>query len=202
MLRLCAKLSTSASRSSEDDWSGSRNGTETVRRKAANTWRWPCGTCRPCGVCARVYGTGDVLTLLVLDRLAWLLCQPVLDAAFMGREQADFVRSHFPHESLGVLASHVVEHASNHIAVTLNGANDRRIARAIAAATVGFFVGGLIRVVADAMLGRIRTRLAESWLSEAWSAFALWASARQPLRGNCKAGLPAEAAKDGGRCRD
>ena len=95
-----------------------------------------------------MYGTGDVLTLLVLDKLAWIPCQPVLDAAFIGREQADFVRSYFPHESLGVLASHVVEHVSNHIAVTLNSANDRRLARALAAAAVGFFVGGLIRVLA------------------------------------------------------
>jgi hypothetical protein len=96
----------------------------------------------------RVYGTDDILTLLVLDRLAWIFCQPVIDAAFIGREQADFVSNHLSHESLSVLAGHVVEHASNHVALTLNSTNDRRLAQALAAATMNFLINVLIRVLA------------------------------------------------------
>jgi hypothetical protein len=98
--------------------------------------------------CIRVYGTDDVLALLVLDRLAWIFCQPVIDVAFVAREQADFVRNHLSHESLSVLAGHVVEHASNHVALTLNSTNNRRLARALAAATMNFLINMLVRVLA------------------------------------------------------
>ena len=78
-----------------------------------------------------------VLIFLVRNRLTRIFDQTVIDAAFVSGEQANFVRYHFAHEGLRVLAAHLIENAGHHVALAFNRANDRNFAGTLAATTAG-----------------------------------------------------------------
>jgi len=86
----------------------------------------------------------DVLMCGVVDSFVWIAGQRPIDVAFVGCEQADFVRHDLPHEGLSVNAIHALQNASNDVALALDGSDDRsfcgRRVLAASAPLVGVFV--------------------------------------------------------------
>lgn len=69
--------------------------------------------------------TYNVLAKVVLDALARILSQAIVNLISVGCEQANFLGNHFAHECLGVLFGDMIEHAGDDIALALNGTDDR-----------------------------------------------------------------------------
>ncbi len=85
----------------------------------------------------RVYRTDHVLFGVVIDRLVLRVTemQPVVSAAFIGREQADAVANCLAHERFRIGAVHAAENAGDHVALAADRANDRRLTNRAAANT-------------------------------------------------------------------
>jgi hypothetical protein len=86
----------------------------------------------------------NILLAVVIDRLMIVFGQPVINAAFVSGEQANFVGNHFPNEALSGFAGDVFQNARNDIALAADGTNDRsfggRAMSALAPFTVPMFV--------------------------------------------------------------
>jgi hypothetical protein len=84
--------------------------------------------------CARVNRADDVAALLMMDGASPKFLQPIVHVAFVGREQANFVGHHFPHEAVNVVLGHAIKHASDDVALAAYRPNDGGLARTFATA--------------------------------------------------------------------
>ena len=75
-----------------------------------------------------VNGTDNILLAMMVDRLPGIFGQAVIDRAFIGRQQTDFVGNHFADERLSVDAVDVIEYPRDHVALALYGTDDRDFA--------------------------------------------------------------------------
>lgn len=75
-----------------------------------------------------VNGTDDILPAMVIDGLARVFSQPVIDAAFVGRQQTNLVADHLAHKPFGFEFGDFGKYASDHVALAAYRANDRGLA--------------------------------------------------------------------------
>jgi hypothetical protein len=73
----------------------------------------------------RVHRADNILPKVVLDALARILSQAIVNLIGVGGEQAHFFRNHLADERFGVLFGDVIQHASDDVALALNGTDDR-----------------------------------------------------------------------------
>jgi hypothetical protein len=88
----------------------------------------------------RVNRADHVLLYLVAHGFERIFRQAVIDLMIVGREQANLVRNHFTHKRFNVALRYVVQHASDHVSLALDRADDRGFASACATALAGFLV--------------------------------------------------------------
>jgi hypothetical protein len=77
----------------------------------------------------RVDRTDNVLLAVVIDRLVIVFGQSVIDAAFVGGEQANLVGNHFAHEDLRFVFGDTIQNAGDHVALTLHRPDDGSFGR-------------------------------------------------------------------------
>ncbi len=88
-----------------------------------------------------------ILLAVVIDRLVIVSGQSVINFAFVGGEQANFVRHHFANESLSGFAGNAVENAGDDVTLPADSANDRSFGGRTMLAASDFAVPMLILVL-------------------------------------------------------
>jgi hypothetical protein len=98
-----------------------------------------------------MHRANNVLFCLVLDSLARIFLQAVIDCVLIGRQQTNFLRYHLADERFRSLLGDAAKDASNNIALTLDCANDCRFAgsRTASVAVVAFIPVTVLVLSAD-----------------------------------------------------
>jgi hypothetical protein len=99
----------------------------------------------------RVNRADHVLLFVVLHGLARVFDQAIVNLVIVSRQQADFVGDDFAHEALRRFGVDVAENPSDHVALALYRANDRRLAGGLRAghAVVPLFPVTVLVLAAD-----------------------------------------------------
>jgi len=82
----------------------------------------------------RVHRADNVLLFFVMHGLARIFLQARIDLMFVSRQETDFVRHSFANKSLNARLVYMFKHAGDDVALALDGADDRGLASASAAA--------------------------------------------------------------------
>ena len=96
----------------------------------------------------RVNCADNVTLSGVVDALVWVVGQAAVDAAFVGRQQADFVGNAFTHESFGISLVHRLQDTGDDVALAAYRTDDRCLGGRRMFATTSALIPMLVLVLA------------------------------------------------------